>query len=69
MERLEMGSIQHHVSDSMPGLVGTSVAGGFTVVGFVSSAIPALQAISLVSGIAVAVVTFIYYYRKIKKGE
>ena len=69
MERLEMSSIQNHVSDSVPGLIGTSVAGGFTVVGFVSNAIPTLQAISLLAGIAVAVVTFIYYYRKIKKGE
>lgn len=64
-----MGSIQHHVSDSVPGLVGTSVAGGFTLIGFISNAIPVLQAISLLVGIAVAAVTFIYYYRKVKKGE
>jgi hypothetical protein len=64
-----MSSVQQHLHDSAPGLVGTSIAGGFTVVGFVTNSIPVLQAISLLFGIAVAAVTFIYYWRKVKKGE
>lgn len=64
-----MANMQHHIGDSAPGIVGTSIAGSFTVVGFVSSAIPVLQAVSLLAGIAVAIVTFVYYWRKIQKGE
>jgi len=62
-------SIQQHMHDSGPGIVGTSVAGGFTLVGFIDNSLPFLQAISLLIGIAVGVVTFVYYYKKVKKGE
>jgi hypothetical protein len=62
-----MSTIQQHLHDSAPGVIGTSVAGGFTVAGFVSSSIPFLQAISLLVGIAVGVVTFVYYWRRTHK--
>jgi hypothetical protein len=62
-------STPQHLSESAPGLIGTSLAGSFTVVGFVANTIPILQIISLLAGIAVAVVTFVFYLRKIKKGE
>jgi sorbitol-specific phosphotransferase system component IIC len=62
-------NVQQHVGDSGPGIVGTTVAGGFTFVGFVTSAIPVLQVISLIAGIAVAIVTFIYYYGKVRSHE
>jgi hypothetical protein len=62
-------SVKQHISDTAPGIVGTSAAGSFTVVGFISNSIPILQAISLVVGIAVALVTFVYYWRKVRKGE
>ena len=62
-------SIKQHVSETAPGVVGTSAAGGFTVIGFIANSIPVLQAISLIVGIAVAVVTFVYYWRKVRKGE
>jgi hypothetical protein len=64
-----MSVIKSHVGDSAPGIVGSSAAGGFTVFGFIADSIPILQAISLLVGIAVAVITFIYYWRKVKKGE
>jgi len=38
-------------------------------VGFVNSSLPILQAISLLIGIAVGVITFVYYYKRVKKGE
>jgi hypothetical protein len=50
-------------------VAGTTIAGGFTVVGFLSNSIPVLQAISLLVGIAVGVVTFVYYWIKIRKGK
>jgi hypothetical protein len=34
--------------------------------GFIAKAIPILQVLSLLAGIAVAVVTFLYYQRKIR---
>ena len=64
-----MNSVHQHVSDTVPGLAGTTIAGGFTVVGFLSNSIPILQAISLLVGIAVGVLTFIYYWIKIRKGK
>ena len=64
-----MNSVHQHVSDTVPGLAGTTIAGGFTVVGFLSNSIPVLQAISLLVGIAVGVVTFVYYWIKIRKGK
>ena len=64
-----MNSVHQHVSDTVPGVAGTTVAGGFTVVGFLASSIPVLQAISLLVGIAVGVATFIYYWIKIRKGD
>ena len=64
-----MNSVHQHVSDTVPGVTGTTVAGGFTVVGFLANSIPVLQAISLLVGIAVGVATFIYYWIKIRKGD
>lgn len=64
-----MNSVHQHVSDTVPGVAGTTIAGGFTVVGFLSNSIPVLQAISLLVGIAVGVVTFVYYWIKIRKGK
>ena len=64
-----MNSVHQHVSDTVPGVAGTTIAGGFTVVGFLSNSIPVLQAISLLVGIAVGIVTFIYYWIKIRKGK
>jgi uncharacterized membrane protein YdfJ with MMPL/SSD domain len=61
-----VSSMQHHVQETAPGVVGTSLAGGFTLVGFINSSLPVLQAISLVIGIAVGVITFVYYYKKVK---
>jgi len=61
-------SISQHVQESAPGVIGTSIAGSFTLAGFLSSAVPVLQAISLVIGIAVGVVTFIYYVKKVRSG-
>lgn len=37
--------------------------------GFLSASVPALQAISLLVGIAVGIVTFAYYWIKIRKGQ
>lgn len=59
-------NVQQHVQDSVPGVVGTTVAGGFTLVGFVQWTLPTLQALSLLVGIAVGVVTFLYYYKRVK---
>ena len=64
-----MNSIHHHISDTVPGVAGTTIAGGFTVLGFLSASVPVLQAISLLIGIAVGVVTFAYYWIKIRKGS
>ena len=64
-----MNSVHQHVSDTVPGVAGTTIAGGFTVVGFLSNSIPVLQAISLIVGIAVGIVTFVYYWIKIRKGK
>ena len=64
-----MNSVHQHVSDTVPGVAGTTIAGGFTVVGFLSNSIPILQAISLLVGIAVGIVTFIYYWTKIRRGR
>jgi ABC-type antimicrobial peptide transport system permease subunit len=60
-------SIQAHLHDNAPGVIGTSLTGGFTVAGFVSDSLPELQVISLLIGIAVGVVTFIYYAKKISR--
>jgi hypothetical protein len=59
-------NVQHHITDSGPGIVGSTVAGGFTVMGFISNVIPVLQVLSLILGMAVAVVTFLYYYNKVR---
>lgn len=64
-----MNSIHHHLNDTVPGVAGTAVAGGFTLMGFLSASVPALQAISLLVGIAVGIVTFAYYWIKIRKGQ
>jgi hypothetical protein len=64
-----VSSIHQHVNDTVPGVAGTTLAGGFTVVGFLSNSVPVLQAISLLVGIAVGVVTFVYYWVKIRKGD
>ncbi len=61
-----MNSVSQHIHDTAPGVIGTSVAGGFTLAGFFASTIPALQMISLLIGIAVGIVTFIYYWRKVR---
>ena len=61
-----MSSIQAHVSDSAPGVIGTSVSGSFTVLGFVANSLPLLQALSLIIGIAVGIVTFVYYFKKVR---
>ena len=37
--------------------------------GFVSAALPVLQVLSLIIGIAVGIVTFIYYWKKVKSEE
>lgn len=55
----------HH--DAAPGVVGTTVAGGFTIAGFLANNIPTLQAISLLIGIAVGLITFAYYIKKIRE--
>lgn len=62
-------NVQQHIGATAPGVIGTSIAGSFTVFGFVTNSIPILQVISLLLGIAVGTVTFIYYWRKIKSGE
>jgi hypothetical protein len=58
-------SLQTHVHDTVPGVIGTAAAGGFTLLGFITDAVPILQVISLLAGIAVAVVTFMYYQHKL----
>jgi hypothetical protein len=55
-----------HLQDTVPGVIGTCIATGLTITGFIDAMLPALQALSLLAGTSVAVVTFIYYYRKIK---
>lgn len=62
-----MNSVTQHVHDTAPGVIGTSVAGGFTLAGFMANTIPILQAISLLIGIAVGIVTFVYYLKKIRR--
>lgn len=64
-----MNNMGQHISDSGPGMVGTSVAGGLTIMGFIADAIPILQVLSLIAGLAVAIVTFLYYQRKLKIDE
>jgi hypothetical protein len=59
-------SLNQHMQDSAPGWIGTTVAGGFTIVGFVTKALPILQAFSLLIGCAVGVVTFLYYVKRIR---
>jgi hypothetical protein len=63
---MSLQTVQQHVHDSAPGLIGTGVAGGFTIVGFVTKALPVLQAISLLIGCAVGIVTFLYYLKNIR---
>jgi len=58
---------KQHLTETAPGVIGITAAGGFTLNGFISSATPVLQAISLLIGIAVGIVTFIYWYKKIKE--
>lgn len=58
-------SLETHAQTTAIGLVGASVAGSFTFMGFIAYAIPVLQIISLIIGTAVGIVTFIYYYGKI----
>jgi len=64
-----VNSIHQHVSDTVPGVAGTTIAGSFTVMGFMANSVPVLQAISLLVGIAVGIVTFAYYWIKIRKGD
>lgn len=59
-------SVEQHVRDSVPGVIGTCITGGFTVAGFIDRLLPALQAMSLLAGICVATVTFVYYWRKVR---
>lgn len=61
-----MSNIPSHISGTGPGVVGTSIAGSFTLVGFINTSLPVLQAISLLIGSAVGIMTFVYYYRKVK---
>ena len=62
-------NVQNHTSDTIPGALGTALAGGFTFMGFIGRAIPILQALSLLAGIAVALITFVYYQRKIREHD
>ncbi len=62
-------NVPHHVQETAPGIVGTTAAGGFTAMGFIADAVPIFQILSLVCGIAVAIITFVYYWRKVKKGD
>jgi hypothetical protein len=59
-------SVGQHIQDSVPGVVGTCIAGSFTVMGFMDVILPTLQALSLLAGICVASVTFVYYWRKVQ---
>lgn len=62
-------SLHQHVTETAPGVVGTTAVGGLTMAGFIGDAIPALQFLSLLTGIAVAIITFVYYWRKVKRGD
>ena len=59
-------SLHLHVQDTVPGVIGTTAAGGFTLLGFMTASLPVLQFISLVAGIAVAIITFLYYLKRIR---
>ena len=61
--------VKGHIGDNAPGLIGTTTAGSFTVMGFIADAVPIFQVLSLICGIAVAVITFVYYWRKVKKDD
>jgi hypothetical protein len=58
---------KQHITETAPGVIGITAAGGFTLSGFLSTATPILQALSLLIGIAVGIVTFVYWYRKLKE--
>lgn len=58
-------NVEHH--DAAPGVAGTAIAGGFTLTGFLAEHIPVLQAVSLLIGIAVGLITFAYYVKKIRE--
>lgn len=45
---------------------GTAAIAGWTFAGFLASAIPVLQALSLLIGCVVGVLTAVYTYRRIK---
>jgi lysozyme family protein len=62
-------SMKQHIADTAPGVTGATAASGLTLIGFITDSIPVLQAVSLVIGIAVAGVTFVYYWRKVRKAE
>jgi len=59
-------SLEQHAHDTAIGVIGTSVAGSFTFMGFISGSVPVMQFISLCVGIAVGIVTFLYYLRKLE---
>jgi predicted RND superfamily exporter protein len=51
------------------GAVGTGVTASAGFIGFVTSAIPVLQALSLTVSVLVGLVTVIWYVLKIKRGK
>lgn len=51
------------------GAVGAGVTAGTGVVGFIASAIPVLQALSLTVSVLVGLVTLVWYLLKIKRGK
>lgn len=56
--------IQQHA-----GQIGAGVTVGTGVAGFVASAIPVLQALSLAVSILVGIATLVWYVLKIKRGK
>lgn len=56
-----------HISETVPGVIGFCIGGTCTIAGFLASATPILQVLSLVIGCAVGIVTFIYYLKQIRK--
>lgn len=60
-------TIQQHIQDTIPGVAGATIAGSFTLTGFLVSATPFLQALSLLIGCIAGLVTIVYYVVQIKK--
>ncbi len=67
MDTKLVNNMHYHFNETGLGIAGTALAGGFTVTGFVASSVPILQVVSLLVGIAVGIVTFAYYWVKIRK--